>query len=259
LPVFELTKGMNKMSTAKPPIPFPQEPLWKQTIDLIKKADTADLLTDAKAIETNLPFNSKETRERYGRALATRFSRLDESIRQGLVTLAKSKSETTLMEHVWRVLFCLTEPLVAQVYLDLIWPREPGSSISRDEMKSYIETAFQQESAKLNQRIVSCLRQSGYIVPHGKTDFVVAGFGNPEIAHIFLTHLLMAQSPRTIKLSEIEGSNSWRFLGYRKFDQVRVAYRAAEAKGIIMRYTIADHLEQITTRYTMQELLVGGI
>lgn len=249
---------VQKGNASKSSIPFPQEPLWKETLEIIKKAEDPGFLSDAKAIEPKLSFNSKETRERYSQAIATRFSRLDLSIRQGLVDLAKSDIDTNIIEQIWRVLFCMTEPLIAQIYLEMIWPREPGTSINRAEIRGYIETAFQQQSAKLNQRIVACLRQSGYLMSHGNKVLIVVSFGNPEYALLLSTHLLMAQSPRTIRLSEIETSNHWRFLGYRKFDHVRLGFRSAEAKGLIMRYAIVDHLEQITTRYTWQELLFKG-
>ena len=212
-------------------------------------------MTNSKFIEEKLHFNSAETRKRYGNAISTRFSRLDSQILSGLVDLSKSNAGINVIEQIWQVLFCTAEPMVAQVYLEMIWPREPGASINRVEIRSYIETAFQQQSAKLNQRIVSCLRQSGYLMPHGKQDLIVVSFGNPEYALVLSTHLLMANSPRTIRLSEIEDSNHWRYLGYRKFDHVRLAFRSAEAKGLIMRYANVDHLEQITTMYTWEELL----
>ena len=239
----------------KSSITFPQEPLWKETLDIIRIADSVDFLTDAMALEKRLPFNSKETRKRYGRAIATRFSRLDPRITRGLVDIAKADVGTDIIEQIWRVLFCMVEPLIAQIYLELIWPREPGSSINRNEIRSYIETAFQQQSAKLNQRTISCLRHCGYLMPHRKQDLIVVSFGNPEDALILSTHLILAQTPRTIKLSEIESANYWRFLGYRKLDHVRLGFRSAEAKGLIMRYANVDHLEQITTRYRLQELL----
>ena len=236
-------------------LPFPQEPLWKETLAIIKTAEDADFLSDSKLLESKLTFNSKETRQRYSRAIATRFSRLDLPIRQCLVAMARSNTGIDIIEQIWRVLFCMAEPLVAQVYLEMIWPREPGASISRTEIRSYIETAFQQQSAKLNQRIVSCLQQSGYLMPHGKQDLIVVSFANPEYSLVLSTHLLMAYTPRTIRLVEIQASNHWRFLGYRKFDHVRLGFRSAEAKGLIMRYANVDHLEQITTRYTWQELI----
>jgi hypothetical protein len=243
------------MTVNQTSISFPQEPLWKETLDVLKGAESADFLSDPKALEPKLPFNSRETRKRYSQAMATRFSRLDLLIRQGLVDLAKSNMEINVIEQIWRILFCIAEPLLAQIYLEMIWPREPGATIDRTEIRSYIETAFQQQSAKLNQRIVSCLKQSGYLMPHGKQDLIVVSSGNPEYALVLSTHLLMARTPRTIRLSEIEVSNHWRFLGYRKFDHVRLGFRSAEAKGLIMRYANVDHLEQITTRFNWEELL----
>lgn len=236
-------------------IPFPQEPLWKDTIHIIAEADSAGSLRDAKAIENMLHFNSQETRVRYGRAIATRFERLDPQILDGLVDLAHAKIPVTTLENIWRVLFCIAEPLVAQVYLEMIWPREPGADIQRTEIRSYAESAFPQKSAKLNQRLMTCFNQSGYLMPQGKQQIIIVGFANLEDALLLSTHLLLAQTPRTIKIAEIEANNYWKFLGFRKFDQVRIGFRSAEAKGLIMRYATVDHLEQITTRYSWKDLL----
>lgn len=241
-----------------PDIPFPQEPLWKETLDVLNEAQSVEVLTDPKALERILHFNSKETRTRYGRAMATRFARLDGPTLKGLFDIVKSNTSRTTTEAIWRVLFCMVEPVVAQTYLEIIWPREPGSAITRNEIRSYVETAFKQESSKLNTRLVNCLKQGGYILPQGKDNLIVVGFGELEEALILATHLLFAQSPKTIKLSEIETANYWRFLGYRKFGHVKVGFRSAEAKGLLERYAIVDHLEQITTRYLWPELLSKG-
>jgi hypothetical protein len=239
-------------------IPFPQEPLWKETLDVLNEAERAEVLTDPKALEKILHFNSKETRTRYGRAMATRFARLEEPTLKGLFDIARSNTSRTTTEAIWRVLFCMVEPVVAQTYLEIIWPREPGSAISRNEIRSYVQTTFKQESRKLNIRLVNCLRQVGYILPQGKDNLIVVGFGELEEALILATYLLFAQIPKTIKLSEIEASNYWRFLGYRNFSHVKVGFRSAEAKGLLERYAMVDHLEQITTRYQWPELLSQG-
>ncbi len=236
-------------------IPFPQEPIWAETLKLFYFIKHSDELLDENFIQSKLNFNSSETRKRYSRAILTRFQRLDKKVLDGFICLIQLKINTELLEQIWRILFCATEPLIAKVYLEAIWPREPGSSIQRDHIKSYIQTTFTQQSDKLNQRILNCLQHAGYVIAHGKKDLIVVGFGNLEDALILSTHLLLAQNPRTIKLTEIETSNFWRFLGYRKFDHVRIGFRRAEAKGLIMRYAMVDHLEQITTRYTWNELL----
>lgn len=73
-------------------------------------------------------------------------------------------------------------------------------------------------------------------MPQGKQQLIIVGFANLEDALLLSTHLLLAQTPRTIKIAEIEANNYWKFLGFRKFDQVRIGFRSAEAKGLIMRY-----------------------
>ena len=236
-------------------IPFPQEPLWQETLRLIAEVDNAEILTSAKAIENLLHFNSKESRGRYSRAIVTRFKRLEHHELQDLFDLAKAGISVETLEKVWRVLFCRIEILFAQTYLELVWPRDPGTSLSRDEVKSYIETGFPQQSKTLYERLMNCFKQSGYLLPQGKQDLIIVGFANLEEALVIATHLLLAREPRTIKISEIEANPYWKFLGYKKFDHVRVAFRNAEAKGMIMRYAVVDHLEQITTRYTWPELL----
>jgi hypothetical protein len=235
--------------------PFPQEPIWTETLKLFNFIRHSDELLDDNFIQSKLNFNSSETRKRYSRAMITRFQRLDKKVFDGFVYLIKQKVNTELVEKIWRILFCVSEPLIAKIYLEIVWPQEPGSPIKRDHIKSYIQTTFSQKSDKLNQRILECLRYAGYVIPHGKQELIVVGFGNLEAALILSTHLLLAQSPRTIKLTEIEASNYWRFLGYKKFDHVRIGFRRAEAQGFIMRYALVDHLEQITTRYTWNELL----
>jgi len=236
-------------------IPFPQEPLWQETLALVTEVEMAEILTNAKLIEDLLHFNSKESRERYSRAIATRFRRMEYQTLQNLLSIIKSGISAETLEKIWRIIFCKVEILFAQTYLELIWPREPGSSLQRDEVKSYIQTGFPQQSKMLYTRLMSCFKQAGYLLPEGKQDLIIVGFANLEDALIIATHLLLATEPRTIKISEIEADTYWKFLGYRKFDHVRVAFRNAEAKGIIMRYAVVDHLEQITTRYTWPEFV----
>jgi hypothetical protein len=242
-------------STGKDKLFFPQEPLWKETLAVLSKAKTSDNLAKAKELANLLHFNSEVTRARYGRALATRFARLDEHILSGLCDIAKKDQKLTTVEKIWRILFCMIEPLVGRTYVDLIWPREPGSLIERNDIKSYTETAYSQFGKKLSQRLASCLQFAGYLVPQNKNSYYVSGFGELDNTLIISTHLLFAQSPQTIRLSDLEASHYWKYLGFRKFDFLRVVFRNAESQGLIMRYAVADHLEQITTKFAWKELI----
>lgn len=250
------TNKNNFFSLKNQNTPFPQKPLWKETFEILGKVESSAILNNSKAIAKFLLFNSEETRARYGRALVTRFSRLEHQILDGLIDIINSKLEFSITEKVWRVLFCQIEPIVAQIYKELIWPREPGSTIDRNEIMSYIETAFEQESTELNRRIVDCLRQAGFITSQNKESFYIVGFGDLKDALIISTHLLYARKPRTLKILDVKASHYWKYLGYRKFEHVRFDFRSAESKGLLMRYATVDHLEQITTRYHWSEILL---
>lgn len=234
---------------------FPQEPLWKETLAVLSKARDLDILVNAKELADLLHHNSEETRGRYGQALATRFSRLEKGWLSGLFDISKKDEKLAMAEKVWRVLFCKIEKIVGRTYLDLIWPREPGSLIERNEIKSYAATTFSQFGKKLSQRLASCLQFAGYLVPQNKNSYYIAGFGELDDSLILSTHLLFAQSPQTLRLSDLEASHYWKYLGFRKFDFVRVVFRNAETQGLIMRYSTADHLEQITTKFNWKEII----
>jgi len=239
---------------------FPQEPLWDVTLNAIRESQSVDILTNAKALANILHFNSDETRSRYGRAMATRFARIDlkwsnPQILSGFFNIAKAGLENKIISSIWRILFCSIEPIIARTYLEIIWPREPGSQIQRSEIRNYVEMTFHQQSKKLNTRIINCLHQAGFASPQGKEALNIIGFGDLDASLFLATHLLFAQDPKTIKISEIMDSSFWKYLGYYKFDYVRIALRGAESKGLILRYAVVDHLEQITTRYSLADLI----
>jgi len=239
----------------EPMLSFPQEPLWEETLNAVREAPNISTLTDAKALANILHFNSEETRARYGRAIATRFSHVDPAILAGFFQITQLGFDSIVINCIWRVLFCSGEPIVSRIYLDMIWPREPGSQIMRSEIRNYIETAFRQQSKKLNTRIINCLHQAGFVSPLGKEALNIIGFGDLDASLFLATHLIFAQEPRTLKISEIEGSDYWKYLGFHKFDYVRIALRSAESKGLFVRYATVDHLEQITTRYSWTDLV----
>jgi hypothetical protein len=234
---------------------FPQEPLWNESLAAVRGAQNLSILTDARALSSILHFNSGETRDRYGQAIATRFSRLDPLVLAGFFQIIKDGINSKVIESIWRILFCLAEPIVSRIYLEMLWPREPGSQLLRSEMRNYIEATYHQQSMKLNTRAINCLRQAGFVSPQGKDLLYIVGFGDLDASLYLATHLLYSQEPKTIKIAEIENMDYWKLLGYRKFDYVKIALRNAESKGLIMRYATADHLEQITTKYPWTDFL----
>jgi hypothetical protein len=72
---------------------------------------------------------------------------------------------------------------------------------------------------------------------------------------LFTHYLFAATGARTVELKHILANPFWKYLGFKAEDAVRAAFREADAVGIFGKYVVADQLEQITTRWTLDEFL----
>jgi len=73
---------------------------------------------------------------------------------------------------------------------------------------------------------------------------------------LLLTHHVFApKGMRTVELKRIWADPFWKYLGFKNQDVVRAIYREADATGILGKYVVADQLEQITTRWSLDEFL----
>ena len=85
--------------------------------------------------------------------------------------------------------------------------------------------------------------------------YVVTETFLPETAFLIMLHYHLAQEPTTITVSAVIDHPFWRYLGGRRDEEVRNALSHATAIDAISRYSSADNLEQITTRFSLEELL----
>jgi hypothetical protein len=76
---------------------------------------------------------------------------------------------------------------------------------------------------------------------------------------LILIHHLFALTPRIVTLRDILADPFWRYLGFRQEETVRRTLHEANAGGLIAAYATVDQLEQITTRYTLDEWLEGRL
>jgi len=238
-------------------IPFPQEPLWNDTMEVIRKLARGGHSTfTADEIANALRFNSEETRQRYGNAIYRRLFGHKEIYGQTMIKVARAYQDDPLVEAIWRTVYFGVEPILGKTYLDIIWPREPGSVISTAEIKNYVRTTWKTLGAKVVDRVSLSLKQSNAIRKHTK-DYIIGGFANLETPLLILLHMFFAQesSATTVRVASIEQNNFWKFLGYRSIDHVRVGLRKAEQQGYLARYSVVDHIEQVTTKYSLSSLI----
>lgn len=238
-------------------IPFPQEPLWADTLEVIHKlAASEGLFYSSPQIAEKLRHNSNETRQRYGSAIHRRLFGHNEIYGQTLIKVARAYQDEQIIEAVWRTIYFGVEPILGKTYLDIIWPREPGSAIGTAEIKNYVRTSWKSLDSKVVGRVALSLKQSNVIRKHGK-DYIIGGFANLETPLLILFHMFFAQqsAATTVRLASVEQNNFWKFLGYRSIDHVRVAFRKAEQLGYLARYSVVDNIEQVTTKYSLSSLI----
>jgi hypothetical protein len=61
--------------------------------------------------------------------------------------------------------------------------------------------------------------------------------------------------PRTIEIQQILQHPFWKYLGLKSEQSVRAILREAEASGLLGKYVAADQLEQVTTCFSLSEIL----
>ena len=97
-------------------------------------------------------------------------------------------------------------------------------------------------------------RELGFIARVGQSWFSHA-IPHPTTAFLFLIHQRFAPTPRIVSLTQILTAPLWWHIGYHTPDEVRETLHNAAAAGLIARFVAVDQLEQITTRYTVNEWL----
>ena len=83
----------------------------------------------------------------------------------------------------------------------------------------------------------------------------VAAVLPPTDAVLILLHARLAPTPRIVRLSDLLAEPFWRYLGLRHRTRYVRSSTMHMQPGCWRAYSTVDQLEQVTTRYTMDEYL----
>jgi hypothetical protein len=229
-----------------------QELPWTQSLQAIKEsAGFADFAAFREHLEQRLPFNSAYTRERYAQTILKYLfpgGSLDTLTRRAWATY----HDDVILEDLARYQLMGGEPTLARFVLTRLAPLPPGSVIGHDLLEDFIHDIDPKARSKMVNRLGVVLRRIGLIVREHQQD-VVAQLKPARTSFLILIHHLLAPTPRIVTVSEIVGAPFWRYLGYREEETIRRILHEASAQGLIARYATVDQLEQITTRYTLDQ------
>lgn len=231
---------------------------WEESIQAVKESLRFDSYPAfAEHVFNTLPQNSPQTRRRYV-SLIGRWFFPERQLPGFPARVWAAYGDETILRDVMRVCVLSQEPVIAGFIQQFILPIPPGTALQRDTFRTYIEQTYGEFKEQSYKRLTRTLHALGFIAKVGGVWFTRA-LPRPATAFLLLLHQRFAPTPRIVPLEQILADPFWWQVGYRTPDEVRDTLHDAAAAGLIARFVVVDHLEQITTRYTLDEWLAQGL
>jgi hypothetical protein len=199
--------------------------------------------------------NSAETRLRNARFIIRWF------FPDGIDGIARKTwsayGDDRILLDVLRYLYLLQEPVMGKCVTDCLFPIELGMRVPASEFDRFLASYYSAPATKkTTQRLKTNLIKLGILEVGRGRDHLLVQLVPTKTALLILTHSIFAPAgPRTVELKRLLADPYWKYLGFKSEDAVRTVFREADAAGILGKYVVADQLEQITTRWGLDELL----
>ena len=232
-----------------------QEVHFRESLLAVSQIGAVTQIEELRArLAAQLPQNSETTRLRYADSLIRWF------FRDGLQGLALSiwrrYQDQAIQVAIHRYLYLSAEPIVARCVVELLPKLQERVVVPADYLISHTEKLVGHELAELTRkRLLSNLRKLGFLERSASGDRVAAPPVSKTALLLSLHHAFNVAEPRTIEFAQIEANPFWCFGGLRTVDSLRDFLREADHAGAIGKYVVADRLEQITTCYSLAQLL----
>lgn len=204
-------------------------------------------------LQDNLPQNSPETRRRYA-ALIVRWFFPQRKLDSLPPRTWQAYGDHELLLDLIRASVLEVEPVIARFVVEVVQPLSAGDYLDSLAVRDYVTTVYGAYKENSHKRLLRTAHDLGFIDRVGGR-WSVAAIEPPADALLVLLHARLAPTPRIVRLSELLAEPFWRYLGFRRPDEVRAVLHSADTEGLVARYTAVDQLEQVTTRYTLEEYL----
>ena len=199
--------------------------------------------------------NSMETRRRYAQSIVRWFC---------------SDGPTGLLPRVWRAYedeaittdllrwsYLNQEPIMGRCVAEALFPCENGLAMPATYFDKFLHDHLgEAPPEKTRERLKINLKKIGFLErAKTKPDRLLPVVTQKTSFLILLHHLFAAKAVRTVELRNLVANPFWKYLGYKSEDAVRALLREADAAGLVGKYVVADQLEQVTTCFTLDEIL----
>ncbi len=228
--------------------------LWAGGIYAVKlSAEFSDFKSFRRELENTLPVNSSYVKLRNTRDILKWFfpSFSLDNILTKVWTFYRNED---LIKEIMRYQYLSVEPAMGEFVREYILPLEPGSNVSVDFLKDFLLKKYGVVRQDPLNALRSACRDMDFLLVT-KNKLIIRQVPLPKTALLILTHYLLATSVQTVAIKDILANNFWQYLGIRDPEIVRRIFREADANGLIAKYVVADQLEQVTTRYSVDEFI----
>jgi hypothetical protein len=239
--------SINKPSTL-------QSVAWETGLKAIKESvEFPDFESFRLHLTANMRQNSEEVRKRYASLILLRL--FPEKNLEGInPRIWRAYQDEKILEDFARLTTLEAEPVIAKFVLEQIQGLQPGSVIDNSTIQDFISSEYGTFKNDSYRRLRSSLIHMGFLSA-ATNGVMVQPIPLPNNAFLIALHAKLAPTPRIVRLSDIIDTAFWRLMGIRDEATIRSILRDANARAYIAKYTIVDQLEQITTRYTLDEYL----
>lgn len=159
------------------------------------------------------------------------------------------------LRHVMRWQYVTSNPLVARFVEGPFSSVTPGESVE-EAVVSYLLQAQGALNRKVLGRLRTSMRKIGLLVVQGKTHYRIV----PEVstrAVAFLLACVFAPEAQVLSWNTLVTDPWWKRLGIVDETMLREKLRETAEEGLISRFRQVDTLDQITTRYSLEQFEKG--
>lgn len=206
-------------------------------------------------LANGLGHNSSETRLRSARFVIRWF--FPDGVHGIACQTWAAYQDRKILGDVLRYLYLSQEPVMGACVEQCLFAIELGMRVPKSLFDRFL-TAYYSEppSKKTSQRLKTNLIKLGILERLPGDEHRLLPVNPAKTSLLLLAHHLFAPTDaRTVELTRLFANPFWKYLGFKSEDEVRGALREADMAGLIGKYIVADRLEQITTRWGIDEFL----
>ena len=219
---------------------------------LPQAARFSDLLSYRDYLYEHLPFNAETTRERYAQYLINRFFPSD-VFSKDIVSFADAFRETQALKDVIFYMTAMSEPIVAKVSTEVVWPSASTGTLSKTQLLNGVDARLHLTKPavkKTAQAIARTYKRLGLAEVTSKELYVRLREGSLD-ALVFVLHREYPE-PGMYPLRDcLEGHmHTWLFWSQ---DWIKKGLYRLREKNIISKVSEIDSVRQFSTRYRPED------